>query len=494
MQSYAKRTILRCLFTILFLFTIYTSTMAQSVPEGFILENAAPGAGFNIIVGMAFTPDGRLFVIEKSGLVTVIENGVKLEQPFLDIEDEVADIGDMGLVSIGIDPDFTENGHIYLYYSVDPNQDGLDENDEGTFGRLTRYTAKPDNPNQADPESRVVLLGETWPDGVPLCHLSHAGGAIRFGSDGTLLLSTGDGSSFLGNDIGGQTPDCFEAGRIDSSQDIGKFRAQNISTLSGKILRLDKETGLGLSSNPYFTGNAADPQSKVWAYGLRNPFRFAVRNNGSANPALGQPGSLYICDVGDGLWEEISVSAIGGENFGWPCHEGLKTHALADSSACTNIGSFENPVAPKQPLVAIHHTDPSLSVPPGAIGKTIVTGAFYTGTKYPQEYHGALFFGDYAEGWIKVLRVDDSDNLIEILDFTDLYISSAIDFQMHPINGDMYFTHLSGRSVYRIRYTGNTEEDQPPIALASADTLWGYAPLTIQFNGSNSYDPDSGLS
>lgn len=476
---------------IILLLLISKLGIAQSLPEGFVFENAAPGAEFDIIIGIAFAPDGRLFVIEKSGLVFVIESGTKQETPFLNLEDEVANIGDMGLLSIATDPDFRNNGFVYLYYSVDPNQDGLDEEDEGTFGRLVRYTAKSDNPNQADPESRLVLIGKEWQDGVPLCHLSHAGGSIRFGTDGTLLLSTGDGASFFGEDLGGQTPDCFKPGRIDSTQDIGKFRSQDISTLSGKILRLDRETGLGLPSNPYFTGNPDDTQSKVWAYGLRNPFRFAVRENGATNPDLGQPGSIYVCDVGDGRWEEVSVSTTGGENFGWPCHEGPQTLNLADSSKCANIGSFENPVTPKLPLVSIHHSDPNLSSPPGAIGRSIITGAFYTGTKYPAEYRDTLFFGDYVNGWIQVLRVDEADNLMEVFDFADLSISSVVDFQSHPMSGDIYFAHLSGQRVYRIRYTGGVEENQAPVAIASADTLWGYTPLAVHFKGSDSYDPDS---
>ncbi len=116
--------------------------------------------------------------------------------------------------------------------------------------------------------------------------------ASAFGTNGTLLIAAGDGASNSEVDPGGLYPNCFGTGKLDSSQDIGAFRSQWIGSLSGKILRVDPATGLGLASNPFFTGDPASVESRAWAYGLRNPYRFGVRNNGSSDPADGNPGTL----------------------------------------------------------------------------------------------------------------------------------------------------------------------------------------------------------
>ena len=115
------------------------------------------------------------------------------------------------------------------------------------------------------------------------------------------------------------------AGIITPDQDRGSYRAQYLGNLNGKILRIDAETGDGLASNPFYDpANPRSPQSRIWSYGLRNPYRIVLRPGSGAHlPEAGQPGAIYIGDVGNGAWEELDVATKGGENFGWPILEGL---------------------------------------------------------------------------------------------------------------------------------------------------------------------------
>ncbi len=185
------------------------------------------------------------------------------------------------------------------------------------FARVTRYTASADG-ERAILDTRRVLIGATWAAGIPAWHHSHSIGTIQFGLDGSLLVGAGDAGQFNGTDAGGQYDECFGEGpqgqeRFLVSEDIGAFRSQRLQSLSGKILRVAPETGLGLPDNPFWTGDANDNASRVWALGFRNPFRFTV------GPGPG-PGLLYTADVGYATWEEFSVVRRG-DNHGWPCFE-----------------------------------------------------------------------------------------------------------------------------------------------------------------------------
>lgn len=484
---------------LLLILTVSTAVViAQDLPPQFILRNAASGRSFNLPVAIAFAPGNRIFVAEKRGSVYVIQNGTKLSTPFINLENEVLSNEAQGMLGIAFDPDFLNNRWVYLLYVVDPTG-GMDT-DLHAFSRLTRYRAQSGNLNVADLSTRQVLIGNSWSDGIIACSGQHVIGALRFGSDGTLLFSSGEASvSGVGPDAGGHHPECFGPGKFDPAEDIGAFRAQYLHSLSGKIVRIDKETGRGLPSNPYYTGNPTDKKSKVWAYGLRNPFRFGIRPNGNSNPGDGRPGTLYVGDVGWGQFEDINVSdAGGGENFGWPCFEGPREvsgyqRANPAHSDCNSIGTPENPAQHTEPLVYYHHTDPNSSKPTGFTGSSVTAGAFYTGNKYPAQYRGAFFFADYEVSWIRVLRVDQNDNFVSVLDFAefpgDRFQHGIVDFAADPVTGDVFYVDITTGDVMQISYTG-TAENQDPVAIASANKLAGPVPLTIDFTGSDSFDPD----
>lgn len=322
------------------LMIVLAAAPAWALPPNFFDESIADD--WNQAVGVTFASDGRMFVWEKAGRVWNVENGVKAATPLIDISEEVGDWRDFGLLGFAIDPDFYTNGHIYLLYVVDyhhlifhgtPNYDpGADWYFQDTIGRLTRYTCNAgDGFRSVNPASRTVLIGESIDTGIPICHQSHGVGSIAFGHDGSLLLSTGDGASYEDVDQGGcmngSSCTCLSDGIITDKEDVGAFRSQLLDSHSGKILRVDPATGNGMSDNPYYDSLAPRaPRSRVWAMGLRNPFRFTVRpDQASGNVAHAEPGDIYIGDVGWQTWEEMPVADVAGRNFGWPIYEGMDT-------------------------------------------------------------------------------------------------------------------------------------------------------------------------
>ncbi len=270
------------------------------------------------------------------------ENGVKSAAPLIDISQEVGDWRDYGLLGFALDPDFYSNGYIYLLYVVDyhhlqffgtPNYDPAEDlYFQDTIGRLTRYTCNVgDGFRSVNYATRQVLIGETIDTGFPVCHQSHGIGSLVFGEDGTLLVSCGDGASYEETDLGGcrngSSCSCLSDGIITDKEDVGSYRSQLVDSLSGKVLRIDPATGDGLPSNPFYSaGSPRAARSRMWAMGLRNPFRFTVRpGTGNASPSAADPGTLYLGDVGWTSWEEMSVVKTGGRNLGWPVYEGMDT-------------------------------------------------------------------------------------------------------------------------------------------------------------------------
>ena len=461
-------------------------SVAATLPPGFFTEQIAPGNSFSSPVAVTFAPDGRLFVVEKRGRVYVVDNGTKLTTPFLNIESEVLNHWDRGLLGFELDPDFENNGYVYALYTYDRDGSG-DYARVDVASRLTRFTVDSQNPDVVDPGSRTVLIGEDFPSAIPSCYYSHAIGTLQFGSDGSLMVGAGDGASFNVVDPGGLHPDCFGVGRFPASEDIGAFRSQYLESLAGKILRVDPATGEGLPSNPYYTGDPDDNQSRVWVSGLRNPFRFFMRKDGSSDPADGEPGTLFVGDVGWNTWEDVEVAHEGGENFGWPCYEGFNQHsgyqdADPAHSDCDGLSSQDAPV------YSFRHGDNNggQSTPPGLPANAIVVGDIYTGYRYPAEYIDRIFYADYSRGWISSSSVSAANALSDFDQFAS-GAGAVVDIRFDEVSSYLYFVDVSGGQVYRIRHN---DENAPPNAVASATPTDGYAPLLVQFTGSDSSDPD----
>lgn len=467
---------------------------ALTLPPDFVAESLTPGQAFTIPTGLVNMPDGRILVTEKPGRVMVIQNGVKLSTPMWDGRTEILSNGDRGLTGIAVDPDYAVNRYIYLAYVVDPDSNGVDD-DWVAYSRLTRFQTSLADPNLIDPATRTVFIGKDWADGIPSGGDSHTIDCLRFAPDGSLLVSAGDGGSYNLVDAGGLHGPIFFPGRVDPLQDIGAFRSQYLGTLSGKILRLNPQTGHGYVGNPYYDGNLGSYASRIWSYGLRNPFRFAIRPGTSAtDTAAADPGTLYISETGWSTWEELNVARLPGQNFGWPCYEGPYPHpdypnAAPAHSGCATIGTPANPAAATGPLLSWNHFDAGLSVPPGYRGNSSTGSFFYSGTLYPATWQGRVFFADVASDWLKAARVDANDQLVELQDFGD-QMEGVVDMTADPVTGDILYASIYTGEVRRIRYTPAATGNQAPTAVASAATLVGVAPAEFSFSSAGSVDPD----
>ena len=215
---------------------------------------------------MAFAPDGRIFVAEQAGKLRVIKNNTLLPTAFVQLS--VNSSGERGLIGIALDPDFSTNNYLYLYYTVPTAP---------IHNRISRFTANGDVVLAAS-ESIVLELD-------PLsAATNHNGGAMHFGKDGKLYVAIGENAN--------------------------SANAQNLDTYHGKILRINKD-GSVPDGNPYPTGS--EQRRRVWAHGLRNPYTFSVHP---------ESGRILVNDVGQVTWEEINDATTGGKNFGWPTTEG----------------------------------------------------------------------------------------------------------------------------------------------------------------------------
>jgi hypothetical protein len=336
---------------------------SQTLPAGF--TTSVVGADWNLPLGTAFTQDGqKLFVWEKDGRVYVCNRDasakyIKQTTPVLDISEEVANWGDHGLMGFALDPNFESTGLIYLLYVVDrhylmnfgtPAYNPATSTRGATIGRITRYKTITNGSNLVtDLSSRMILLGETRSTGIALTHDSHGLGTLAFAADGTLLATAGDGGSYYAVDKGSDPDTDFDLALIDGiirpEENVGAFRAQLLNCHNGKLLRIDPVTGNGVSSNPYYSaGQPRSPKSRVWAFGLRNPFRFSIKpGTGSTNPAAGDAGEIYIGDVGWNTYEEVNIITTPGVNCGWPLFEGL-TPTPGYTQALTANGDEPNPL------------------------------------------------------------------------------------------------------------------------------------------------------
>ena len=486
-------------------------------------------SGYNTIMGVVFNEDGtKMFVWEKRGHIYVSNwNGssyVKQATPVLDISDEVGDWRDFGFQSIALDPDFETNGLIYMYYMVDrehlmnygtPQYDPND-NDyyEATISRLTRYKLNiGSSPLTTDYNSRTVLLGESVSTGVPLTHESHAGGTVIFANDGTLLVSTGDNASYSSTDVGSASETYWQQaindGIMRPEENVGAFRSQMITSLCGKVLRLDPDTGDGIPSNPHYNGsNPRSPESRMWAMGLRHPFRMSIQpGSGSTNPADGDPGIIHVADVGWGTWEDLHIFDKGGLNGGWPLFEGqTQLNSYYNSGTTnpdegnalfrdncpqpTNWTDNADPALRRyvhdRPEVAWKHggtnearvpwfngtipTDPRVGVsgsPTTGIqfrGNTAIAGVYIEGDALGSSMTGKYLFTDYVRNWINVATLTDgSQNWIsDISELAPINTGAGIVHMMqNPLDGFVYYVNIYNGELRRISFVGPAWTNEP---------------------------------
>lgn len=467
---------------------------AFALPTGFSDLKVAPLEVFNQPVAMDFAADGRIFVAEKAGRIWILEpdpnptdarvDYIKRTPEFLNIGPDVLGSADRGLLSFVLDPDFLNNGHIYVGYVVETDP-GNPDSYQFSYSRIERFTASAADSNVADPATRLTLVGETWPTAVTSAHLSHSTGTLVFGDDGSLLYSHGDGAHYDGAaDAGGRDPGQFLPGRSEIDEDIGAFRSQYRGSLSGKVLRIDSATGDALPSNPHY--NALEPrsdESRIWAEGLRNPYRMGiVRGSGSTDPAAGNPGRLYISDVGWVRREEIN-RCDGGENFGWPCYEGIEYQAAYQAlnppaGDCPPDPSiFTPPIIDWPHGSAIGNSTPI----PGFSGYAATGAAWHEQLNYPPTYRTGLYFCDYVLNWIRFATFDQNDDVDNVVSFAT-GLSRPVELKVDPLSGDLFYLAFQTSEVHRIAYDGGTGDGVPPAAPTGLSGLPGSSRVALSWN------------
>jgi glucose/arabinose dehydrogenase len=484
---------------------------AATYPLGF--TETTVFSGLTNPSAVRFAPDGRVFVAEKSGLIKVFDS-LADSQPdvFADLRTQVHNFWDRGLLGLALDPDFPAQPYVYVLYAYDaaiggtaprwgspggtsdgcPSPPGATADGCVVSGRLSRLTAS----GNAMTGTENVLI-EDWCQQYP----SHSTGSLDFGPDGALYVTGGDGASFNFTDYGqdgapvnpcGDPPGGVGAVLTPPTAEGGALRSQDLRTaadptsLDGALLRVDPDTGAALPDNP--NAGSSDPNARrIVAYGLRNPFRFGVR------PGTGE---IWIGDVGWNVWEEINriqnpTAAV--TNLGWPCYEGAGRQSGYDSanlSICENL-YLAGAGAVQAPLFAWNHG--SLVVP----GETCPTGSSSaagiafgsTEGNYPSEYRGALFFADYSRDciWAMLPGADGVPNPATIRTFA-AGAANPVQLQIGP-GGDLFYADFDGGTIRRVSFS---PANNPPTAVATGNPTTGSAPLTVEFDGSGSTDPDPG--
>ncbi|MFA5569115.1 MAG: PQQ-dependent sugar dehydrogenase [Trueperaceae bacterium] len=357
--------------------------LLMGLTQGALAQRLVPVAdGLKQPVSITNAGDSRLFVVQQGGMVRIVKDGALLKDPFLDISDRTKSGGERGLLGLAFPPDYATSGHFYVYYT-------------GTRGEstLSRFTVTPGNPDRADPTSEEILLTQEQP------YSNHNGGQLAFGPDGYLYLGLGDGGS--GGDPQGN--------------------GQNLGVLLGKLLRLDVSGDKGYKvppSNPFVA--TAGARSEIWAYGLRNPWRFSFDR---------ETGDLYIADVGQNAYEEVDFQPAyskGGENYGWNIMEASHCYG---ASTCDQTGL----------------TLPILEYPHGPQWGTSISGGYlYRGEAVPALV-GRYVFADFTSGRVWSAGPEDGWELKPLFE-TGFNVSTFGE----DAAGELYVADYTSGLIYRV--------------------------------------------
>lgn len=378
-----------------------TLVLAQGTPDAVPFDPSAFGVAMEPVAEGFRQPlqvvdpgdgSGRLFVVEQPGQIRIVRDGNVGSTPFLDVSDRITTDGtEQGLLGLAFHPNYAENGTFFVGYTANRG-DGVGNN------TVARFQVSDDDPDRADPESEEVLLSVEDP------YRNHNGGMVAFGPDGLLYVGFGDGGA------GGDPEE----------------NAENPAVLLGKVLRIDVDSASNgepyaiPDDNPFADGETGAPE--VWAYGLRNPWRFSFDR---------QTGDLWIADVGQNAYEEINrqpAGSPGGENYGWDAMEG--THCFEDDDC--QVAVEEGRVV--LPVAEYGHD----------LGNSVTGGFVYRGVGIPS-LHGVYIFADFGSGLLwGLVRVDDAWVLSEPVE-TGLSVSSFGE----DADGELYVTAFDG-ALYRL--------------------------------------------
>jgi glucose/arabinose dehydrogenase len=369
-------------------------------------ERVASGLTEPLFVTFAPGDSLRIFILEQPGRVKILKNGTLLPQSFLDISSEVSGDFEQGLLGMAFSPDFQSSGEFYIDYT----------DTEGDV-QVERWSVSATNPDSADENSRETIISVFEPEP------NHNGGMITFGPDGYFYIALGDGG-----------------GSGDQHGTIGN--GQDSTNALGTILRLDVSVGgPGYAippDNPFVGRSGLD---EIWAYGLRNPWRFSFDR---------ETGDLYIADVGQGAYEEVNfqpASSAGGENYGWRRKEA--THCFLPPSGCEQPGL----------------TDPITEYDHDLNDRSISGGYVYRGCAIP-DLRGTYFYADFISGRIWSVRYDGTTKTDSTVRTTELdppgsqTITRVSSFG-EDAYGELYICDHFDGEVYKIIAAEPVQSDCP---------------------------------
>ncbi|OHT97539.1 hypothetical protein BKG61_16490 [Mycobacterium syngnathidarum] len=383
----------------------------QGLPEE--LERTVIVSGLSEPVDFRFLPDdpdnpddGGILIAEKGGAIKLYQEGRGTTT--LVVLPTQTDF-ESGIGGIEVDPNFAENHYLYVSYTNGNDTDVL-----------SRFTLSGDQ--AAILASEQVLIASDQTAG-PI----HHGGEIYY------------------EDNPGDSADYIYWAKGDNSVSTN---AQDLTNIHGKIMRIHPD-GTIPTDNPFY--NTPGARKEIWAYGLRNPFRFDVAPNGQ----------LLVGDVGDTSWEELNV-VTKGANYGWPGAEGV----------CVGCGYVN-------PIYSYDHNTPA--------GTASITSVLvYTGDTFPEEYRGKVFVADYTLGWIKVLTLDENYASYVSEQPFDGQAGTPVRLIQGP-DGNIYQLNIYPGELSMIAPSGG---NRAPTAVATATPSDGYSPLEVHFSSQGSSDPD----
>lgn len=391
---------------LLLLFLVAIGLGEARAHAGMELRTVVGGLSSPLYVASAKDGSGRLFIVEQAGRIRIFSGGGLLSEPFLDIRERVRSGGELGLLGLAFHPQYSQNGRLFINYTRD--------GPAGLETVIAEYSVSSQNVNLALKTSERILLRYAQP------FTNHNGGMLEFGPDGYLYIGTGDGGS--GGDPQGN--------------------GQSLDALLGKLLRIDVDSGnpYGIPPDNPFVGKAG--RDEIWAYGLRNPWRF------SFDPLTGR---LFAADVGQNRWEEVDLIVKGG-NYGWNRMEGA--HCFSPMTNCNQDGL----------ILPIHEYGREE-------GFSITGGYIYRGSDVPSLW-GKYLFADFGSGrvWALTERPDGRWQNEELLR-TGLPISSFGEDE----RGEVYVVDYGGS----IRQIVSTEPLRPAINAGGVVSAASFLPGSV---------------